>query len=87
MNIVSGAFLLMLLRVSVITADNISDENVPRSQVALTGTLVVILFIVSHYIFDLLWPQTLSICVAYSTNLNRGVQALFARLWNKGLEF
>lgn len=83
MNIVSGALLLMLLRARVITADNISDENVSRGQVVLTGTLIIILFIVCHYMFDFLWTQTLSICVAYSTNMNRGVQVLFARLMTK----
>lgn len=78
-NIVNGALLLILLRAQVINDDNISDENASPRQVALSGAVVIVLFAVCHYLFDLFWTQTFSICVVYSTNLNRGVQTVFAR--------
>ncbi len=83
LNIVNGALLLILLRVQVINSDNISDENTSPGQVALSGAVIIILFAVCHYLFNLLWTQTLSICVVYATNLNRGVQAAFARLMSR----
>ncbi len=78
-NIVNGVLLLILLRTRVINDDNISDENTSLCQVALSGAVIIILFAVCHYLFDLLWTQTFSICVVYSTNLNSGVQTVFAR--------
>ncbi len=78
-NIVNGALLLILLRTRVINDDNISDENTSLSQVSLSGSMIIILFVVCHYLFDFFWMQTFSICVVYSTNINRGVQTVFAR--------
>ncbi len=79
-NIVNGALLLVLLRTRIINDDNISDENTSPGQVALSGAVIVILFAVCHYLFNLFWTQTFSICVVYSTNLNRGVQTVFSRM-------
>ncbi|MBI5057638.1 MAG: hypothetical protein HZB61_13570 [Nitrospirae bacterium] len=82
-NIIDGALLLIMLRARIINEDNIDDENAARRQVAFTGALIIILFTVCQFIFDLLWMQTLSICVVYSSNLNRGVQTLIARLLSR----
>ena len=79
LNIANGAVLLFMLRSRLLDDCNISDQNVSLIQIALAATVIMILFTVCQYIFDLLWPQTLSICVAYATNLSRGVQALFFR--------
>lgn len=85
LNIVNGALLLILLRTRVMNEDNISDENTSLGQVALSGAAIVILFAFCHYLFNLLWTQTFSVCVVYSTNLNRGVQTVFARLMPRRL--
>lgn len=79
LNIVNGALLLFLLRAQVINEDNVSDENTSLGQVAISGTVIIILFAVCHYLFNLMWTETFSICVVYSTNLNRGVQTVFTR--------
>ncbi len=81
LNIVNGAFLLVMLRSNAINGSNVSDEHAPLSHVVMTGTLVVILFIVCHYVLELLWVQTLTICVAYSTNINNNANNLISRLW------
>jgi hypothetical protein len=83
MNIVNGAFLIVMLRTRVLDEHNIGDENASRGQVVFAGTMIIILFTLCNYVFDLLWVQTLSICVVYSTNLNRGMQTLFLRLFPK----
>ena len=81
LNIVNGAFLLVMLRSNVISSDNVSDERVSLTHVALTGTLIVILFIICQYVLNLLWMQTLTICVVYSTNFNRNINHLISRFW------
>jgi len=78
LNIVNGIALLFLLRSQVLNEAHISDENAPRSQIAFTAVVVVILFVACHYSFRLMWIQTLSICVAYATNLGRRVYLLFS---------
>ena len=74
LNIVNGVVLLFMARKGLLDDRNISDENVSLIQIALAATAIIILFTVCYYVFDLLWIQTLSICVAYATNLSRMVQ-------------
>lgn len=78
LNIVNGLLLLLLLRSKALTESEVSDENASHIQVALTAAIVIILFVICHYIAKLVWIQTLSICVAYATNIGQRVQVL---LW------
>jgi len=71
-NIINSAVLLLMPR-GVLSEANISDQHASRNQFAVTATAVLILFSACHYLFALLWFQTLSICVAYATNLGRAV--------------
>ncbi len=83
LNIINGAVLLLMFRSGELNENNISDQNVSHGQVVLAGATVVIVFAICHYLFDLIWVQTLSICVAYATNLSRGAEALFMLLMPK----
>jgi hypothetical protein len=76
-NIVNGILLLFLFRTHALTESDISDEHALHIQVAFTAAVVIIMFIVCNYISKLMWIQTLSICVAYATNIGRRVQVLF----------
>jgi hypothetical protein len=79
LNIINGAILLGMFRSQILDDRNISDHNVSIIQIALAATVIILLFAVCHYIFHLLWAQTLSICVLYATNLSRLTEVLFLR--------
>ena len=76
LNIINGVVLLFIFRMGILSEANISDRHASRNQFILTAAIVFILFAVCHYLFYLIWMQTLSICVAYATNLGRAVPSL-----------
>jgi hypothetical protein len=75
-NIINGVGLIFMFRMGILSEADISDRHASRSQFLLTAAVVFILFAACHYIFSLIWMQTLSICVAYATNLGRSVPLL-----------
>ncbi len=72
-NIGNSAVLFFMYRTGVLDEANISDRHASRSQFLLTAAVVLLLFALCRYVFALIWMQTLSICVAYATNLGRSV--------------
>jgi hypothetical protein len=76
LNILNAIALLFMFRVHIINEDNIKDENASILQIVFTAAVVFIMFAVCHYMYKLIWIQTLSICVVYATNIGRRVQPL-----------
>jgi DNA-directed RNA polymerase subunit RPC12/RpoP len=57
----------------------ISDEKATPPQVLLALTAVVVIFICCRYWFGLHWAITFSICIAYTTSLDRSVRSVLGR--------
>jgi hypothetical protein len=76
LNIISAVFLLFMYRTNIIDEESIRDENASFLQIVFTAAVVFILFVVCHYMYKLIWIQTLSICVVYATNIGRRVQPM-----------
>jgi hypothetical protein len=57
----------------------ISDEKATPPQVLLALTAVVVIFICCRYWFGLHWAITFSICIAYTTSLDRAVRSVLGR--------
>jgi hypothetical protein len=76
LNIINGVVLLFMFRMGILSEANIIDQHASRSQFVITAAVVLILFAVCHYMFSMIWMQTLSVCVAYATNLGRSVPLL-----------
>jgi MFS family permease len=74
LNIVNSLILYFLFRFHALNESNISDENASPIQIAVTAAIVIILFVICHFISKLVWIQTFSICVAYATNIGRRIQ-------------
>jgi hypothetical protein len=79
LNIINSVILFIMFRTRVLNEASIRDEHASRSQFLLTAIAVVVLFVVCHYVMSLIWMQTLSICVAYATNISRSVPVLILR--------
>ncbi len=69
-NIINGVLLMGMLRGGVLNETNISDENVTFPELLVGSMGVSLLYFFCHFIFQLNWAGTFSICVTYATNAN-----------------
>jgi hypothetical protein len=75
-NIINGATLLVLFRAGMMDADCIVDRKPNLWQVAVTFTLIALIFAVCQFGFKLHWAITYSICVCYTMSLNHTLNDL-----------
>lgn len=65
-NILSSGYTLFLFRLRIINESAISDELATLPQFFLGTGVLIILFLLCQFVFQLYWPITFSICVAYA---------------------
>ena len=75
-HLASALYLLILLRLGVIGAESVDDQNAKRWEIGFGLVAVVGIFFLSAYYFENHWAVTLSLCVAYASTLNRAVKSL-----------
>jgi hypothetical protein len=68
-NMANSVVLLFLWRGGAVDETCISDQRAPKGQVVLATGVVLLLFFLCHVVYRLIWIETLSICIVYSTNL------------------
>ena len=78
-NIINGIILLAMLRLKMIGMDCISEHNATHAQVRLGLIATIIMFICCQYFFRLHWAITYSICIAYTTSLDKSVRSVFGQ--------
>jgi amino acid transporter len=71
LNLISSYLILAQPRDRFLDESCIDDRNVRLREVAVSALIVAIGFFVSREYLQHHWAATLSICVAYGTNLNR----------------
>ena len=69
LNILNAIFWLFLFRFGVITEKSISDEQTKKEEIILGTILLVMIFLISHYVFNHYWAITFSVCLVYATSL------------------
>jgi hypothetical protein len=79
-NIINGVLLIVMLRLKIIDEDCISDRNATLKEVVIGLLAVLTVFILCNYVFKLHWAIILSICIVYTTSLDKGLQSVFPRL-------
>ncbi len=79
LNMINSVALLFLWRAGALDESCISDRHAPKGQIALAAAIVVLLFTLCHVVFKLIWIETLSICIVYSTNLVKLMELLVFR--------
>jgi hypothetical protein len=82
-NLLNGVVLIFMFMVGVVNESNIRQEHASLGHVVFAAIVVLILFVICHYIFDLIWFETLSICLIYVTNLIHVIESLFYRVTPK----
>ncbi len=78
-NIIYGGLLLLMFRMRLIGINRISDRNATRRQIILGLIAVLIIVICCQFWFRLHWAVTFSICIAYTTSLDKAVRSVFHR--------
>jgi len=79
-NLANGALMILMQYVNIFDIDCIADRNATPSQVILGLVSVLIIFILSNFVFNLHWAITFSICIVYATSFDRALQTVFPRL-------
>lgn len=80
LNMINSVILLFMWRAGVLDESSISDRHAPRDKVVLAAAIVLILYYFCHVVYKLIWIQTLSICLVYSTNLVKLTESWIFRL-------
>jgi len=80
LNMVNSVLLLVMWRARAFDESCISDRHAQRGQVVLAAAIVLALYYLCHVIYNLIWIQTFSICLVYSTNLIKVVESWVFRL-------
>jgi cation transport ATPase len=78
-NVTYGVLLLLMFRMRLIDTTCISDKDATCGQVMLGLIAVLIIVICCQFFFRLHWAITFSICIAYTTSLDKAVQSVFGQ--------
>jgi hypothetical protein len=78
-NVTYGALLLLMFRFRAIDVTSVSDRDASRGQVMVGLVAVLIILICCQFWFRLHWAITFSICIAYTTSLDKAVRSVFGR--------
>ncbi|UCF43975.1 MAG: hypothetical protein JSV99_03370 [Planctomycetota bacterium] len=78
-NIINGILLILLLRAGEIDTSSISDENARSGEVIFGFVIILGIFVVCRFVFELYWALTFSICVVYATSFSDALGAVFGR--------
>jgi hypothetical protein len=78
-NIINGILLLLLFRAGEIDTSSISDENARMGEVIFGFVIILGIFVVCRFVFELYWALTFSICVVYATSFSDALAAMFGR--------
>jgi hypothetical protein len=76
-NIINGVLLYLMYRLDIVDTINIVDDDVSSFQIILGTTVVLIALALCHFVFNLYWAVTFSVCVSYATNINWIIQRYF----------
>jgi len=68
-NIFNLFFLSILIMSGVIRAEEVSDKQVEKEELFVEISILVLIFLISQYVFNHYWAITFSICLLYSATL------------------
>jgi DNA-directed RNA polymerase subunit RPC12/RpoP len=79
-NVINSILLVVMLRYRVVDEECISDRDASLKEVAIGLIAVLAIFIFCNNVFNLHWAITFSICIIYTTCLDKGLQSVFPGL-------
>jgi hypothetical protein len=79
-NVINSILLVVMLRYRIVDEECISDRDASLKEVVIGLIAVLAIFIFCNYVFKLHWAVTFSICIIYTTCLDKGLQSVFPGL-------
>lgn len=76
---INAGLLLLMYLYKIIDESYIIDDRPTYPQTAIGTVVVAATFVIGHYVLQLYWAITLSMCLTYASNVNNVVQHVFAR--------
>jgi hypothetical protein len=80
LNMVNSVLLLIMWRARAFDESCIIDRHAQKGQVVLAAAIVLGLYYLCHVVYNLIWIQTFSICLVYSTNFIKVIESWVFRL-------
>jgi len=78
-NILSGTALMLMLWFDVIDRQCVSEREGTILQAGLGLAAMLAVFLACTYVLKLHWVLTLSICIAYASNIDKAIQSIWSR--------
>lgn len=69
-NIITGLMLILLLRLNAISEKLIDDNNTKLAPVLWGSVIVLVIFYMTHFVYQLYWATGMSICFIYIQSVN-----------------
>jgi hypothetical protein len=79
-NIINSILIVVMLRYRIVDEECISDRDASLKEVVIGLIAVLIIFFLCNNVFNLHWAITFSICIIYTTCLDKGLQSVFPGL-------
>ena len=79
-NGINCLLLLILFRAGVINETSITDENARSGEVIFGFVIILVIFVLCRFAFELYWALTFSICAVYATSFSDALAAVFGRV-------
>jgi hypothetical protein len=78
-NIISSVLLLIMFRLNVFGEECVTDRNAKPSEVLPGLIVLVIILMLCNFVFRTYWAVTFSICMAYTTSLDKAILSILHR--------
>lgn len=78
-NVINCLLLLILFKVGVINETSVTDENARSGEVIFGFVIILGIFVLCRFVFELYWALTFSICAVYATSFSDALAAVFGR--------
>ena len=76
-NIISSVVLILMLWFDAIDRECVNDQDATATQAMVGLVMVLAVFLVCSFLLRLHWAITFSICIAYSTNIEKAVRRIY----------
>ena len=83
-NLITGLILFILLRLNVIAAEIVDDSDANFAQIILGSAVVIVLFYLCQYVFQLYWAIGMSLCFIYVQSVNERLILLYRMMVRDG---
>ncbi len=80
-NLADALLLMLLFEYNITTENDVNDEPAGFSELLVGSGIGLAIFGICHFVLHFYWAETLSVCVAYATNINTRFAVPLVQKW------